>query len=74
MTLQEALRWAGGRNIDLAAQLGVSGQVVANWVARGEIPPLPQWELEYVSCGKLRAAKRPNIVAQRAANVRKAAA
>lgn len=71
MQVQDALRYAGGRVTDLAEFMGVSTQVVGNWVARGAISPAGQWELEYLTGGALRAAKRPFLVAKRAALAKK---
>jgi len=65
MTIDQALKYAGGRQTHLAALLGVTGQVVNQWVKRGAISPLAQYELEYVSHGYLKADKRPHIVAMK---------
>ncbi len=40
-----------------AHALGIGQSAVANWVARGEIPPLSQLRIESATAGKLKADK-----------------
>jgi hypothetical protein len=53
MTYEEALHWAGGTQVRLAAVLGITQPSVSVW--HGIIPPQYQYELEVLSEGALRA-------------------
>jgi hypothetical protein len=51
MTKDEAIEWAGGRAIDLAAKLGITHGAVSHWVV---IPVKQQYRLAGMSNGKLK--------------------
>jgi hypothetical protein len=51
MTKDEAIEWAGGKVIDLAAKLGITHGAVSKWES---VPIRHQYRLERMSRGKLR--------------------
>jgi len=51
MTKDEAIEWAGGRAIDLAAKLGITHGAVSHW---DKIPIKQQYRLHRMSKGKLK--------------------
>lgn len=51
MTKDEAIKWAGGKVIDLAAKLGITHSAVCHWE---KVPPAHQHRLVAMSGGKLK--------------------
>lgn len=51
MTKDEAIKWAGGKVIDLAAKLQITHSAVCHWE---RIPMVHQYRLAILSDGKLK--------------------
>jgi hypothetical protein len=51
MTKDEAIEWAGGKAIDLAAKLGITHGAVSHW---DTVPIKRQYQLARLSKGKLK--------------------
>lgn len=57
MTIDEAIKFYGGRKGDLAKALGISAAAVTQW---GEtLPMLRQYQIESLTRGRLKADKKP---------------
>lgn len=50
MTKDEAIKWAGGKVIDLAAKLGIGHSAISQWE---RVPMLWQYRIEALSGGEL---------------------
>lgn len=65
MKPQDVIKYFGTQSA-AAEALGFGQSSIANWVARGKVPPISQLKLEIITGGKLKADKQILAVPKKA--------
>ena len=69
MTLDEAIRWAGGTNAKLAELLNVPSQTITLWRRTQFLPAGRQYQIEVLSEGELKADRSAPFIRNRKEDV-----